>query len=252
MTTITAYGPYAYNLTSIDANDFVHGLSYSRGATAFRINYGGGDFDIFGGSGFTYDALGYPKSGVVNAFSHYENNALGLTIRGIGGVTAQAIVAVAKTVATPDDQALLRALLTGNDVLTGANAADVINGYGGNDEIAGGRARDVLSGGIGADDFNYKSVLDSSAGAGRDRSSDFQIGIDDIELSVIDANGAGAGSTAFAYRGTAAFTGAAGQVRWFQLAGNTYVAADTNGDKVADFQIELAGAKTLTIADFIL
>ncbi len=52
----------------------------------------------------------------------------------------------------------------------------------------------------------------------------------------------------------AAFTGAAGQLRWFQdlRAPTTIVEGTVNADKVADFQIQLTGLKTLTAADFIL
>ena len=50
----------------------------------------------------------------------------------------------------------------------------------------------------------------------------------------------------------AAFTGAAGQLRWFQSGTTTIVEGTVNADKVADFQIQLTGLKTLTAADFIL
>lgn len=251
MTVITSYGNHVYNLATFDAHDFVEGLSYVRSTTTFRINYGAGDYDLFTGTGFSYTPAGVPKSGVVTSFSRFDNNALAFKISGATGLDGVDIAAVALTLATGDDQALLRSLLAGADVLTGANLADVINGYGGNDEIRGGRARDILSGGAGADDFNYVSNLDSTAGAGRDRITDFQAGVDDIDLHLIDANGAGAGFAHFTYRGTGAFTGA-GQLRWTHVGANTIVEADTNGDKAADFQIELAGLKTLSAGDFIL
>ena len=55
-----------------------------------------------------------------------------------------------------------------------------------------------------------------------------------------------------------AFTGVAGQLRWFRedLAGTandrTIVEGDINGDTVFDFQIQLTGLKTLAAGDFIL
>ena len=93
----------------------------------------------------------------------------------------------------------------------------------------------------------------------RDIISDFAHLGDIIDLSTIDANGAAAGDT-FSFLATkgAAFTGAAGQLRWFQsdAAGTasdvTIIEADINGNRVADFQIQLTGLKTLTAADFIL
>ena len=60
------------------------------------------------------------------------------------------------------------------------------------------------------------------------------------------------GNTAFSFLALkgAAFTGAAGQLRWFQqkLPGaandKTIIEGDTNGNRVADFQIQLTGLKT--------
>jgi serralysin len=80
---------------------------------------------------------------------------------------------------------------------------------------------------------------------------------DRIDLSTIDANGALAGDM-FTWKGTAAFTGVAGQLH-YRLENpvgtandKTIVEGDINGDKIVDFQIELSGLKTLTAADFIL
>lgn len=89
---------------------------------------------------------------------------------------------------------------------------------------------------------------------------DFAHGYDDIDLSTIDANGSAAGSTAFKFLSakSAAFTGFKGELRWYQInsASNaldkTIIEGDTNGDRKADFHIELTGLKTLTSGDFIL
>lgn len=259
-TTMTAYGNTTFNLALFDLHDLVDGASYVRSSTSLRINYAAGEWSVFTGAGFSYDSQGYPVSGTVTGFSSYENYALTLKISSSPGVAATSLTAAAKTVSTADDLTLLRSLLTGNDVLTGANAADTINGYGGNDEITGGKARDVLTGGTGLDDFNYRSLYDSTVGAGRDRITDFQTGYDDIDLSLIDANGSAAGNGVFSFLAAkgAAFTGVKGQVRWYQIdapvnaSDKTIVEGDINADKVADFQIELTGLKTLSSLDFIL
>jgi serralysin len=82
---------------------------------------------------------------------------------------------------------------------------------------------------------------------------DFGVG-DDIDLSTIDANDAAAGNTAFSFltASGAAFTGVAGQLRWQNFSSLTLVEGDINGDRVADFQIQLTGSKNLTAVDFIL
>ncbi len=78
--------------------------------------------------------------------------------------------------------------------------------------------------------------------------------VDDIDLSSIDANGGGAGNAAFGFLAAkgATFTGVAGQLRWAQTPANTLIEGDVNGDKTADFQMQLIGLKTLIAGDFIL
>ncbi len=81
---------------------------------------------------------------------------------------------------------------------------------------------------------------------------------DRIDLATIDANSLAAGNNAFAWTGSAAFSGVRGQLhcRWENLAGTasdrTIVEGDINGDKYADFQIEITGLKALTSGDFVL
>ena len=149
---------------------------------------------------------------------------------------------------------------TGNNKLVGLGGSDTLNGGAGNDILTGGLGKDRMTGSVGADDFDFNSVAEIGNGATRDVITDFMHLSDDIDLSTIDANGTAAGNTAFSFlasNGTA-FTGTAGELRWFQqnLAGTvndrTIVEGDINGNGVADFQIQLAGLKALTAADFIL
>ncbi len=117
-----------------------------------------------------------------------------------------------------------------------------------------------MTGSTGADDFDFNSVAEIGRGATRDIIRDFVHLIDDIDLRTIDANGGAPGNTAFSFLAAkgAAFTGVAGELRWFQQnpAGTandrTIIEGDINGNRVADFQIQLTGLKTLTAADFVL
>ena len=59
---------------------------------------------------------------------------------------------------------------------------------------------------------------------------------DDIDLSGIDANAKAAGNQAFSFIGDKAFSGKAGELQYK----NGIVAGDVNGDKAADFHIEIA------------
>ena len=105
----------------------------------------------------------------------------------------------------------------GNNKLFGLGGNDTINGGARNDILTGGLGKDTMTGGAGADDFDFNSVAEIGKGATRDIIRDFVHLIDDIDLSTIDANGAAAGNS-FTFLATkgAAFTGVAGELRWFQ------------------------------------
>jgi serralysin len=94
----------------------------------------------------------------------------------------------------------------------------------------------------------------------RDIIVDFTPGADRLDFSAIDANTAVSGNQAFTLLALqdAAFTGVRGQLRWVQEDGagtandRTIVMGDLNGDRVADFHVELTGLIHLDASDFLL
>ena len=72
-----------------------------------------------------------------------------------------------------------------------------------------------------------------------------------IDLAAIDAK-TGAGNDAFVFIGTAGFSNAAGELRFFANGTSTIIQADVDGNGTADFEIALATLVTLVAADFIL
>ena len=74
---------------------------------------------------------------------------------------------------------------------------------------------------------------------------------DKIKLDLVDANALVGGNQAFSFIGTAAFTNSAGQLRFQQAGGDTYIYGDTNGDGSADFMIRLSGLHSLDSGDFL-
>ncbi len=178
---------------------------------------------------------------------------------------------------------------TGNglaNVIQGANAGDTLNGLAGQDTILGLRGRDVLTGGSEADTFKFNAKADTGTTAStRDRITDFETDVDHIDLSAIDARdvffttlfptkgGSIFTNEAFTFIGDQAFSGVAGELHYVHarsfpvvvargaadigpidvgLFTNTIIEGDTNGDRIADFQIELTGRKIVDAADFIL
>ncbi len=151
--------------------------------------------------------------------------------------------------------------LRGHDHLYGYRGADILKGGEGNDTLDGGAGRDTMTGGLGSDDFDFNAVSETGKTAStRDIIRDFTRGLDDIDLRHIDANGGAAGDTGFKFLAAkgAAFTGVKGQLKWSQVNSSnnaldkTIIEGDINGDRRADFQIELTGLKTLTSGDFVL
>ncbi len=69
---------------------------------------------------------------------------------------------------------------------------------------------------------------------------------------MIDADRVAAGDQAFDFLGTGAFTGAGGEVRYSFVGTNALVSTDTDGNKVADFVVQLDHHVILTAGDFIL
>ncbi|QNM82912.1 calcium-binding protein [Sphingomonas sabuli] len=144
----------------------------------------------------------------------------------------------------------------GNDALYGGNGDDTIDGGTGHDWIEGGVGRDLMTGGAGADIFAFNSGEFGGLSAGAcDRIVDFSRAQgDQIRLNTIDANSANGATSneAFTFIGSDGFHGVAGELRYIQNNGATYVMGDTNGDGAADFMLRLEGTHNLVAGDFLL
>jgi Ca2+-binding RTX toxin-like protein len=141
--------------------------------------------------------------------------------------------------------------LDGNDLLRGQTGNDTLSGGDGDDLLVGGSGIDDLTGGAGADTFRF-STFESGTGASADRIQDFAQGSDIIDVAGIDADLLTAGNQTFSFIGNAAFSGAAGELRYFDNGTDTFVQGDINGDGAADFDIALTGVVALVSTDFIL
>ncbi len=142
----------------------------------------------------------------------------------------------------------------GNDKLLGGGGADLLHGEDGNDSLEGGSGLDQLFGGANADRFIFRGAdVAGTSQSSHDLVQDFSSAEGDrIGLDLIDANSTLSGNQAFAFIGTSAFSGAAGQLRYQQISGKTFIQGDTNGDGIADFWIALNGSHTLSSGDILL
>ena len=138
------------------------------------------------------------------------------------------------------------------ETIHGLAGGDVINGGGGDDVIVGGTGKDMMTGGAGHDRFVFEFAANSALGGGyRDVIQDFTHGQDVIDVSAIDANAGTAAHDVFSWIGTSNFSGIAGQLRYQVVGAYTIVSGDTNGDKVADFEIGVAGNLALLSSDLL-
>ena len=151
---------------------------------------------------------------------------------------------------------------SGNDRLTANDSGCTLSGGGGNDTLIGGAGSDKLIGGAGVDNLTgggsgdtFVFLLgDSSAASGQhDKITDFVSGADDIDLSGYDAISGTAGYDQFKFLATASFDGSAGELNYFYNSslGVTTLQGDTNGDKIADFAIDLTGNVAISLSDLM-
>jgi serralysin len=140
----------------------------------------------------------------------------------------------------------------GSDTLYGEDGDDALNGGNGDDVLVGGAGADKLYGGGGADRFVFLSVADSTA-ASPDHISDFwRAQGDRIDLRAIDARVGTDADDAFAFIGSLAFTGVAGQLRYQTENNHAVIYGDVNGDGIADFVLHVDNVPAMTTSDFYL
>jgi serralysin len=146
--------------------------------------------------------------------------------------------------------------LIANDLgctLTGGGGNDTLIGGAGNDRLVGGIGVDTLTGGGGVDTFAFVTGDSSAANGQHDRISGFVSGVDRIDLSGIDAIASTGAYDSFRFIGASVFDGTAGALDYFynSTLGITVLQGDTNGDRIADFAIDIAGNIVLSTADLM-
>lgn len=129
----------------------------------------------------------------------------------------------------------------GDDQLFGGLGRDRLSGGDGNDRLHGGLGQDILTGGAGADVFLFTSPATAGSGRAADTITDFQTGVDRIDLAAFDT----------AFNGTAGPIGGGQRSFWFDTASGRLI-GDQNGDGAADWALVLTGVTRVSAQDFLL
>src|SRR6056297_591532 len=257
----------ANNIDGLDGNDTILGLDGDDtlfGSAGDDVLEGGlGDDVLDGGAGA--DAL---IGGLGTDTASYDTATAGVrvdlagVIAGTGDALGDTFDSIEILVGSRSGDALYGS--NGDNSIFGGNGYDRLYGRAGDDVLEGGLGGDVFYGNLGADKmtgdttlqmdrFVYFTNLDSGAGAGnRDIITDFQHGVDRIELSRLDADLSQGFKQAFNFIGDTAFSNTAGELRYEQIGTDTIVQADFDGDALADFEIELTGTMVLDAGDFLI
>ncbi len=284
-----AYGaPQTYMMADIAALQHMYGADYGTqsGNTVYKWSPGSGDTLVNGQIGIdaganrifatlwdgggedTFDLTGYRTSLKVDLrpgkYSVFDDAQLAYLGGGPNDGFARGNIFNA-LLYEGNTQSLIENVKGGSasDIIIGNQVANKLYGNAGNDTLKGDRGNDILNGGTGADKlyggsggdkFVFAALKDSTVTTtGRDTIYDFASSSGDrIYLSSIDANSKTSANDAFIFVGTKAFSGKAGELRYDKAVSDTYIYADVNGDKKADFAIHLDDAVTFEKGFFVL
>ena len=238
------------NITGTSDNDLLVGANMSdeiHGLEGDDTLQGGGGIDTLdGGDGFDIADYSDTSEGWlinldINAASIIGGNGVLETLYNLEGVIG----------GSGNDK------VYGNDsynVLEGGLGQDSLAGFDGDDTLDGGAGQDKLTGGLGADIFVFSDVSHSIDDNGAnnnlyDRITDFEVGVDKIDLTAIDAYQfhSASGNTEF---GEIRISYNSSQDRTFVISDQSNFTIRLDGDYTTS--ISNGGNGVLTESDFLL
>ncbi|MGA0543595.1 CAP domain-containing protein [Neotabrizicola sp. VNH66] len=221
----TIYGGSGHdNIGGGGGDDLIYGVSGSNviwaGAGNDTVQGGSGSDTVYGGAGVN-QLFGNDGNDLI-----YTSPGGGLTGGGAGNDTIYgAEGADTLYLGFGDDFAGGGG---GNDLIFGGAGNNRIYGGTGDDTIVAGTGRDVMTGSPGADHFIFNSAAHIGIGAARDVITDFETGLDRIDLRALGTSLSTTGGLTGG--GTASF--------YYYAAGGLLI-GDQNGDGMPDWVIEL-------------
>lgn len=135
-----------------------------------------------------------------------------------------------------------------SNTLDGGRGDDTISAGNGKDTVIGGLGIDRLSGGQKADVFMFRSERDSGVGKKADRITDFERGVDQLDLTGLDGNDRRNGNQELDYIGSSQFSKDNGEARFK----NGLFQVDIDGDGRSDFDLRIDDVGRLGPGDLVL
>jgi Ca2+-binding RTX toxin-like protein len=268
MAKLTVAKGHYIDMRDFDFDGLLNGDDYVTNSGYFAVHHNYGAMDEFRGDDFSYEG-DIPVGGVVTSYAMTEYYDRKYVVDGLD-MSVTDLIRAAKTFDLGDDLRVVKAALSGDDVLVGGSFGDCMTGYAGEDRLlgnsgldyllggdgvdilVGGAEHDLLDGGGSSDIFLFLRLSDSSI-RNADRIMDFSHREGDrMDLSAIDSNDDRAGNQAFDFIRDHRFTGKAGQLNYEITKGWTHVYGDTDGDGKAEFAIFFEGKMHFGQNDFVL
>ncbi len=169
MSTATAFPLFdgsGLDTTDPEFTDLSGIIGFSTTPTTITIDYGGGEFDVFLGTGIRDNGFAI-TGGTVTGVEYYFANQLVARATGFAPVPATQLQVLYEA---NDGQAVQELIFSGADSFTGSVASERIGALGGDDTMAGGGGDDTLLGDAGNDVIDGEAGNDSLLGGpGDDR-----------------------------------------------------------------------------------
>ncbi|WP_331373430.1 calcium-binding protein [Sinorhizobium chiapasense] len=131
----------------------------TTGSTQVLYSLGNGLKLKLVGSGFAFDANGYPVAGTISSIQVLQNNGTTL-VQAISGLSLS-LELFQNGMTAFDNFQLEEWLLRGADTLNGSAGSDELNGRAGNDILNGNDGDDFITGGVGDDTYNGGAGFDT-------------------------------------------------------------------------------------------
>jgi Ca2+-binding RTX toxin-like protein len=185
MTKMTLGPGLSVDFLDLDSSGPAFPPATRRSSTSFTVDYGSGYHDEFYGTGFTFDANGFPNGGTVTSVTSFTDGVADVWFTEM----SLSLSVMNAYYRAGNALALQSYIMGGADHLTGGDDADKIRGFDGNDQLFGGGGNDELYGDAGNDTLDGGANNDIAGFSGA--STNFKISKSGANWVVSDTRAVG-------------------------------------------------------------